>query len=695
MSGTGAAYRLGCDVGGTFTDFVLYDERSGAIHVEKCLTTPADPSVGILEGLRAFGAIDPEHVARTLRIAHATTLVANAVIERKGARTALLATRGFRDVLELRRHVRMTTYELWADPPRPLVPRQLRLPVDERTYSDGSVLRPVPPEEIEAAVALMRAAGVESVAIAFLHSYANPANEQEAARLLRELAPELAVTASAEVLPQIKEYERTSTTVVNAYVKPLVQRYLGNLDGGLARAGYGAPLRVMLSNGGLGATDTAADFPLRLIESGPVAGAIVGRQVAEALALPEVLSFDMGGTTAKACLIRDGAMPITDELEVARSRRFTRSSGFPVAVPAVNMIEIGAGGGSIAGINAMGLVQVGPESAGADPGPICYARGGTRPTVTDADLLLGYLNPDNFAGGSMRLDEDAARAGIEEHLARPRGQSALEAAWTVHDVVNETMAAAVRMHVTERGGNPQQAVLVAFGGAGPLHACHLAAKLRVGRVMVPLRAGVLSALGLLVAPPAYDIVRTHRAPLADLDAASTGALMQEMADRIATLLARLDAGGELRFRRGIDVGYIGQSYQVTVPVDGTVDREEIWQRFAALYREKYGYFYDDVPAEIVNLRVVGELVGGELALEPLPPGPGAAAAGARPAWSARERRMRPFAVYDRGGLHPGAAFAGPAIVEEPSATTIIDEGAAVEVDAYGSLVITVDPEDAP
>ena len=697
MSETRAAYRLGCDVGGTFTDFVLYDERCGDIHVEKCLTTPADPSVAILEGLRAFGSIDPEHVARTRRIAHATTLVANAVIERKGARTALLATRGFRDVLELRRHVRVTTYELWADPPAPLVPRHLRIPIDERTWSDGTVLRAVPPEEIEAAVTLMLVEGVGSVAIAFLHSYVNPDNEREAARLLRELAPEIAVTTSSEVLPQIKEYERTSTTVVNAYVKPLVRHYLGNLDTGLARTGYAAPLRVMLSNGGLGSTETAADFPLRLIESGPVAGAIVGRRIAQALALPEVLSFDMGGTTAKACLIRDGAMPITDELEVARSRRFTRSSGFPVAVPAVNMIEIGAGGGSIAGINAMGLVQVGPESAGADPGPICYGLGGTRPTVTDADLLLGYLNPDNFAGGSMRLDEDAARAGIEEHIARPRGQSALEAAWTVHDVVNETMGAAVRMHVTERGGDPRQATLVAFGGAGPLHACHLAEKLRVGRVMVPLRAGVLSALGLLIAPPAYDIVRTHKVPLGELDAAATGALIEEMAESIASLLQRLDSDGELRFARAVDVGYVGQSYQVAVPLDRTVDRAAIWSRFATLYREKYGYFYDDVPAEIVNLRVVGELVGGELELEPLPVDPKAVAVsvGTRPAWSARERRMRPFSVFDRDRLGPGMVFDGPAIVEEASATTIVDEGATVEVDAWGSLIIAVNPEETP
>jgi N-methylhydantoinase A len=692
---TEGGFRLGCDVGGTFTDFVLYDEVSGQIHIDKQLTTPADPSVGILTGLKGFSSVAADHVARTRLVAHATTLVANAVIERKGAKTALLTTRGFRDVLELRRHVRVTTYELWSDPPRPLVPRQLRLPINERSYSDGSILRPVRREEIQDAVEFMRAAGVEAVAVAFLHSYVNPANEREAGRLLAELAPEMAVTLSSDVLPQIKEYERTSTTVVNGYVKPLVRGYLKNLDEGLAAVGYTAPLRIMLSNGGLGSAEMATEFPLRLIESGPVAGAIVGRQIAQALEIPELLSFDMGGTTAKACLIRDGALPITDELEVARSKRFTKSSGFPVAVPAVNMIEIGAGGGSVAAINTMGLVQVGPESAGADPGPICYGGGGVEPTVTDADLLLGYLNPDYFAGGSMALDAEGSRSGIARTLAGPRGQSEIEAAWTVHDVVNETMAAAVRMHVTERGGNPQLATLVAFGGAGPVHAYNLAAKLRISRVMVPLRAGVLSALGLLVAPPAYDMVRTHKAPLDGFDAAGIGTTMAEMAGTITALLDGLGSGGTLRFTRGIDVGYIGQSYQVTVPVGDAPDRDEIWQRFAEMYREKYGYFYDDVPAETVNLRVLGELVGGELDLLEIPSAGDvdAAPSGTRPAYSARHRGMMDFAVHDREALRPGMRFEGPAVVEEASATTVIDEGGQVEIDRYGSLVITLDVEE--
>ena len=410
-------FRLGCDVGGTFTDFVLYDEASGEFHVEKHLTTPADPSIAILEGLNAFAAVDTEHVRETRHIAHATTLVANAVIERKGACTALLTTRGFRDILELRRHVRVTTYELWSDPPEPLVPRRLRLPIDERTFSDGKILRPVIREDVEGAIATMRSAGVSSVAVVFLHSYVNAENERAVGALLAELAPELAVTLSSDVLPQIREYERTSTTVVNAYVKPLVDGYLRNLDAGLRGRGYRTPLRVMLSNGGLGASQTARDFPLRLIESGPVAGAIVGRHLAQALSIAEVLSFDMGGTTAKACLIRDGELPVTEELEVARSRRFTRSSGFPVAVPAVNMIEIGAGGGSVASINRVGLVEVGPESAGADPGPACYGRGGQAATITDADLILGYLDPENFAGGTMQLDLGAAHAAIESALA--------------------------------------------------------------------------------------------------------------------------------------------------------------------------------------------------------------------------------------------------------------------------------------
>jgi len=691
-------FRVGCDIGGTFTDFVLLDESTGQIFVEKGLTTPADPSLEIMTGLAALDRVARGYAAQARFVAHATTLIANAVIERKGARTALLTTRGFRDVLELRRHVRVTTYELWADPPEPLVPRFLRIAVSERTGGDGRVITPVDRAEIEAIAHRLRVEGVESVAIAFLHAYANATNELEASRLLAELVPEIAVTTSSSVLPQIKEFERTSAAVVNAYVKPLARRYLRGLDGGLRALGFRAPLRIMLSTGGVASADTAAEFPVRLIESGPVAGAIAARHYAslggiDGARAGDVLSFDMGGTTAKACLVREHALSITDELEVARSRRFTKSSGYPVPVPAVNLMEIGAGGGSIASVNSLGLVQVGPESAGATPGPICYGLGGTRPTVTDADLVLGYLNAEYFAGGTIRLDAEGAARGIEHDLARPLGRDLAAAAWTVHDVVNETMAAAVRMHVTERGGNPGRATLFAFGGAGPVHGYHLAATLGIPRMIVPLRAGVLSALGLVIAPVSFDLVRTHKLALGQLEPTAIETIFRDMSEEVRRTLDKAQPGAPPTFTRAVDIGYIGQSYQVTVPVDAStgLDPAELWRRFAALYRDKYGYFYDDVPAELVNLRVSGRLSGMDLTLPRLEAARTAAAApkDERRAYSRRHRRMIPFAVYDRSELGPGTSIAGPAIIEEASATTIVDDGASVTVDDWGSLVVRV------
>ena len=685
-----SSYRLAVDVGGTFTDFALLDEASGEVHIAKSLTTPADPSVGVLMGVNAFNEVTANHIAATRRIAHATTLVANAVIERKGALTALLTTKGFRDVLELRRHVRVTTYELWADPPEPLVPRWLRLPINERVFADGHVLKEVEPSDVAKVVPLLQAEGVTSVAISFLHSYANADNERKVSELLKNLIPDVAVTCSHEVLPQIKEYERTSTTVVNAYVKPLTRTYLANLEKGLVEKGYNAALNIMLSNGGLGSIATAAEFPIRLIESGPVAGAIVGRELAMVLGHAEVLSFDMGGTTAKACLIRNQTLPITDELEVARSKRFTKSSGFPVGVPAANMIEIGAGGGSVARINQMGVVQVGPESAGADPGPICYGQGGLEATVTDADLVLGYLNSENFAGGSIALDVAAASAGISEQIAAQQGRSLVEAAWTIHDVINETMATAVRMHVTERGGNPDAATMIAFGGAGPVHACNLARKLRISHFIVPLRAGVLSALGLLVAPPAYDIVRTYKSPLDRLDWQDLLSRMKNMEEEIGLSLDGIDTIGDRCYRREVDVGYIGQSYQVTVGIDEVFDGQILQQHFAELYRAKYGYFYTDVPAEIVNLRVRGEIVQAGFRLNPLKKfarGIYAPSSGVRDAYSVAERKMTVHKVYQRQALASGMHIAGPAIVEEATSTTVIDGGWTLDVDSLGSLSI--------
>jgi N-methylhydantoinase A/oxoprolinase/acetone carboxylase beta subunit len=407
----------------------------------------------------------------------------------------------------------------------------------------------------------------------------------------------------------------------------------------------------------------------------------------------------MGGTTAKACLIRDGTLPITNELEVARSKRFVKSSGFPVAVPAVQLIEIGAGGGSIASVNTLGLVQVGPESAAAAPGPMCYGFGGTRPTVTDADLVLGYLDPGYFLGGAMPLDAGAAVRGVSEQLARPLGRDVLAAAWTAHDVVNEAMAGAIRMHVVECGGDPARATLVAFGGAGPVHAYNLAGKLGIGRVLIPLRAGVLSALGLLIAAPAFDAIRTHKVPLDRIDPVAMEGHFREMEADIGRSLAEVEPDAPVEFSRAVDVCYIGQGYTVTVPLEGlepaAVNGHELWRRFARVYREKYGYFYEDVPAEVVSLRTAGRVTGHQFALVPLGgrgSTPEAACKGERSAYSPASHALIPHAVYDRARLRPGMRLAGPAIVEEPESTTVVGRDGALEVDGYGTLVITLGEE---
>ena len=686
-------FRVGCDIGGTFTDFVLIETMTGAIRTAKRLTTPDDPARAMVAGLSELAHTTPGAAASAERLAHATTLIANAVIERKGAKTALLCTAGFRDVLELRRYVRVTTYEMFADPPPPLVPRRLRLPVNERIRADGSVLRPVDPDEIRRIAATLQAESIESVAICFLHAFTNAANERAAAELLRQLLPGVAISLSSDVLPQIKEYERSSTTVINAYVKPLTAGYLGRLEQGLAREGFAAPLQIMLSNGGIGSCHTAAAFPIRLVESGPVAGAVVAQRFARMLDLPEVLSYDMGGTTAKASLIRDGVLPLTDEVEVARSRRFTKSSGFPVAVPAVSMIEIGAGGGSIARVNALGIVQVGPDSAGAVPGPACYGLGGAEPTVSDADLVLGYLNPDRFAGGIMRLDHAAAEQTIATKIGKPLGLATAAAAWTIHDVVNESMAAAVRIHVSERGGDPSRPVLIAFGGAGPVHVCNLAAKLGIGRILVPLRAGVLSALGLILAPAAYDIARTWKVPLKSADFRALAGEVAAIRREITARLAEVEPSAP-SFEVTLGLGYVGQSYHVPVGIDAarlaTITSDQLLSAFAAAYRAKYGHYYDDVPVELVNVHVTG-VAGADS--HTLPQAAvdgsdvGAAQHGTRKAYSAAQRDFTTFAVYQRDLLRPGMTFDGPALVEEDSATTVIDAGARVSVDRYGSLDI--------
>jgi N-methylhydantoinase A len=693
-------YRVGCDIGGTFTDFVLFDRDTGSVRIEKCLSTPRDPSDGVMQGLDMLGAHVPGYLKALQGFAHASTLVANAVIERKGARTALLCTNGFRDLLEVRRHVRVTTYELWSDPPEPLVPRFLRLPVTERVLSDGTVLKEVEERELREIAKTVTQEGVESLAIAFLHSYVNPINERRARDLLAKLLPGLPISISSQVLPKIKEYERTSTTVVNAYVRPIVEQYISRLRDRLRAAGVMAPMQIMMSNGGVGSPETAMSFPIRMIESGPVAGAKIAQYYRNLCRLEDVLAFDMGGTTAKGCLIRHGQIPITDELEVARSKRFVKSSGYPVSMPGAHLIEIGAGGGSIAKVGKLGVLEVGPESAGAEPGPVCYGRGGSAPTVTDADLVLGYLNESNFAGGSLQLDKQAARESIEEAIAAPLNRDVIAAAWSIHDVINETMAAAVRMHMTERGGQLDAVTLIGFGGAGPVHAYSVARKLKIKKILVPERAGVLSAVGLLVAPPAFDLVKTFRARLDRVDAEHIETEFRQLEQEIEETLRKVDPQGAVKFERWADLSYSGQGYHVSVPttdLGSRVNAEALWTRFADLYRDKYGYFYEDVPGELVALRVNGQITGGTFHPEKVDGriAPEAARPIAqRKAYSEVLHSVALFDVYDRASLTRAVDIPGPCLVEEPSSTTVVDFGGRLALDDYGSLLITLPSRDA-
>jgi N-methylhydantoinase A len=462
--------RLGIDVGGTFTDFVLLDDDTGQTHIYKCLTTPRDPSEAMEVGVRALAEQVPGCVEQLEEIIHGTTLVINAILERKGARTALLTTQGFRDVLELGRELRYSPYDVFAEIPEPLVPRSRRLEVDERVRADGSVLRPMDEAQARSVIGTLASSDIESVAVCLINSFENPTHELMLKRLLEKQMPAASVSVSFEVLPQIREYERTSTTVTNAYVKPLTEKYLRRLRERMGKLGFGGRLFIMLSSGGVTSVETAAQFPVRIIESGPTAAVIAGEYFSRLFDLPEMFCFDMGGTTAKSCLIQGGVAGVVPTFEVGRVQRFQRGSGLTIQVPVVDLMEIGAGGGSIAGASKLGTLQVGPESAGAEPGPICYGRGGTEPTVTDADLLLGYLDRDYFLGGTMRLDVDAAHRGLDEKVAGPLGLSVTQAAWGIHLLVNETMAAAAKTHIAERGGNPQVLTIAAFGGAGPVHA---------------------------------------------------------------------------------------------------------------------------------------------------------------------------------------------------------------------------------
>jgi N-methylhydantoinase A len=691
-------YRLSVDIGGTFTDIALLDSETGLFWPGKTLTTPHDPSEAVLTGVTetlAQAGVAPEQIGQFF---HATTLATNALIERKGVRTALITTRGFRDVLEMRDEGRYDLFDLGIELPAPLVPRELRFEVDERVLSDGSVRTPLNDASVAVAAEAIREAAVDAIAVSLIHSYQNPDHEKQIRDQLGKHLGDIHVSISAEVAPEIREYQRTSTTVANAYIQPLIERYLERLQARIRDLGIRAEILMMLSSGGACTLDAAKRFPVRLVESGPAAGVILAGAAGQVLQRPSMSSFDMGGTTAKSCLIVDGQPRMAPEFETARVWRFKKGSGLPLRTPVIELIEIGAGGGSIASIDALGILNIGPHSAGAQPGPACYGRGGALPTVTDADLVLGYLDPHHFLGGTMTLDRGAAEAAIKREIGAPLGLDLMRAAWAIHAKVNETMAAAARMAAVERGGDPSVYPLFAFGGAGPVHAYGVGKTLRVPEVIVGVGAGIGSALGLLAAPVAFDFVRSHPAELASLNWTEVAELSRSMTEEGRALVQRAGIADELtEVRISADLRYQGQGYEIEVDYPDAVgtlaSSAELLRRFEKGYRQRYGHTLDGVSVEIVNWRC---RVSGPMS--PLanltPAGTTTCDADAEPSYSRSAyfddigiKHDTP--VYPRALLSPGAILHGPCIVEEAESTTVVGTEATVSVHDSGVLVLTM------
>ena len=692
-------YRLGCDIGGTFTDFVLLNDDTGEFQINKCLTTPGDPSDAVEQGIVELLEREPGFMPKVDEIIHGTTLVINAIIERKGAKTGLITTRGFRDVLELGREIRYDAYDIFAEYPLPLVPRSRRCEVTERITSDGRIIQALKEEDVEKVLNDLVTQGIESLAVCLINSYENPAHEIKIQEMVNRLAPELSLSTSFEVLPQIREYERTCTTVTNAYVKPITARYLARLSSRLEKLGFKGKLFIMLSSGGITSVETARKFPVRIIESGPTAAVIASQHYGRMFQIKDIFCFDMGGTTAKSCLIQKGHAGLVSTFEVGRVQRFKKGSGLPIQVPVVDLMEIGAGGGSIAKISKMGLLQVGPESAGADPGPACYGRGGEFPTVTDADLLLGYLDPDYFLGGTMQLDKAASEKAMEDKVAGPLGTPVVEAAFGIHDLINETMAAAAKTHIAEKGGNPNIVTISAFGGAGPVHAYGLAKKIGAPRILVPPLAGVGSALGFFTAPVAFDLTRSHRVALDTADLAEIEQLFKELEKEGAAILQQSGKEESILFERTLMMRFVGQGAETDLKIESKPfdqwAKSEIRGFFDDAYKKLYGRTYPETPVEFVTFKVRASLPAREFRIPPIRQRKGNLAEcikGKRDAFSLVRKAYIPYTVYDRFKLFPGVKIPGPAIIEERESTIIVGEDAGASVDEFGFVWINLNLE---
>jgi N-methylhydantoinase A len=682
--------RLAVDIGGTFTDLAL--EAGGKRTTVKVLTTQAAPERGVMEGFRTIihaAGVAPSDIEL---IIHGTTLATNAIIERKGARTALITTEGFRDVIAMGNESRYDQYDLNIVLPKPLVPRYLRLPVPERLDNTGQILLPLDEAAVHALIPALTEAGVESVAVALLHAFVNPVHERRIREIVRDAMPDVRVSVSSEVSPEMREWERFSTTVANAYVQPMMARYLRRLEADLRAAGTPAPLFLMMSGGGLTTIETACRFPIRLVESGPAGGAIFSAHIALACGRDSVLSFDMGGTTAKICLIDNYKPQTARTFEVARVGRFRKGSGLPLRIPVIEMVEIGAGGGSLAHVDTMGRIAVGPESAGADPGPACYGRGGAQPAVTDANLVLGRYDAGRFAGGSMRLDTAAAHDALLAHVGAKLGLTAELAGLGVVEIVDENMANAARVHAIESGKTYEGRTLIAFGGGGPVHACRVAEKIGIDRIVVPSGAGVGSAIGFLRAPVGYEVVRSLYQRFSTFDVAAVNDLLEAMRREAEAAVGKGSFGAPTVEARTAYMRYVGQGHEIPVPLPsrvlGAADVALIRSRFD----EEYARFFDrPVPGsdvEIISFAVVVTTVADEVTVPTRAKNFGSTTAvpvrtqlvcdtttGAVSSWQ----------IYDRALLLPDATITGPAIVAEDETSTLIGPGWIATVDGLGYI----------
>ena len=688
-------FRTGVDIGGTFTDVVFLGD-DGTVLVRKIASTPDDYARAVLDGI-SLGiedlSLSPDDIGE---VSHGYTVATNAILEGKGERTALITTEGFRDVLELARIRTPRLYDLYYQKPPPLVERRLRFEVLERMTFQGEVLKPLSEASLSEVLDRIEASGVRSVAISLLHSYANASHEERIVEAVRERLPGVTLSVSSELLPEMREYERTSTTVINAYVRPIVAEYLGQLSDELKRTGIGVPLTVMQSNGGLAPVESAIDKPIYCIESGPAAGVVGAYHLGKRLGIDNILTFDMGGTTAKASIIEDGEMLLAPEYEVGGGmsvgHRLLKGGGYILRVPSIDLAEVSAGGGSIAWVDRGGSLQSGPQSAGAVPGPVCYGTGGTEPTVTDANVVLGYLNPEHLLGGSFPLDADSAGRALREKIGEPLGMSTIEGANGVHLLVNSNMARALRAVSTERGRDPRRFTLVAFGGGGPIHAAGLADSLGISRIVVPPSPGVFSAFGLLFADLEHHFVRTHFRPFDDLDLDAANRILEGLREEGRRLL-RAEGFDDSRQQivTQIDMKYVGQTSEMTVAMPQSSfspeTLEEIGQSYGIEHEKTYGYQADE-PFQLVNIRVVARGISDE---SRVPDRIAPVNEAAEPTFSERNVYFNEAGgwtrtpVVSRSSLADGAA--GPLVVEEYDSTTVVPPGWEAALDELGNIVL--------